>query len=379
MRFVFYKLNLGQMYLLFIFSKTIQKWVLTILGRDKLLAARKPDLLKAMSKAFDSFSQNTETVFDELMLLVEDDPQLIADSTRFLCDNKAMLNKMIESQRNQKNARNKTVIDKISGIADMYEAVYLLRFPAYLISKRKADFKKLEEPNAILSHFKFAGITTQFKDQLRIVRNAKSHSYEIENDCIVNNKGEKITVKEIEELHEKFELVFSWWLTFVAFSLWFYLKFAVVVVLAIYSSISKNAVSWEAFGKGITIFYSDMIEERNEAKAKEEPIKKNNILDFFKRIKIPFWKKATVPSRKHTKTPMIIENLPTIIDGLEFQLASVINDLMVLEGKLEYSEDQVNIRHFTEWLVGTQKKIKDAKLETNMDPGKLHDFLLNEF
>lgn len=344
-----------------VFSKKDESFdfILDFLKKDELLKSRKDDFLNSMSKAFGNYALQSEIAFDELEKLIEVNPQLIIDATRNFFTHRDTLTKMLESSRKQQNIKNSTVMDKITYIADMYECTSMLQLPAYLFSKRRAKYENLVEPLVILSHFKNSYITSKNKDHLRVLRNSTSHKFTIENDEIIAEKGERISIADIEELHQKFDQITSWWMTFAIYTLWDMPKFGLLVVLGMFSTFKNKSSSWGKFNKAINLFYGDIIDEMQKEKKEEEKSKHTK----FERLRKDFRHLIQHKLLKEfydRKTNVFLENnVSAMMKRLAYHLHYFTSELNQISSGLSNEEDQERIDSFSAWISGIYSKIEE--------------------
>ena len=131
-------------------------------------------MLEFMSHKFSAYTVATEKVFDELLAMVNEDPQLLVDATKMFLTDRTTMTKMLDAGRRNKAIKEPTVVDKIIFIADIYECLSMLQIPAYLLSSRRSQYGNLLSQEGILSQFKHFDLSAKDIDQLRLLRNATS-------------------------------------------------------------------------------------------------------------------------------------------------------------------------------------------------------------
>ncbi len=345
-----------------LFSKKDESFdfIIEFLKKDELLKPRKANLLNSMSKAFSDYANQSEIAFDELEKLIEGNPQLIIDATRIFFTQRDTLTKLMDSGRRQQNVKKYTVMDKISDIADMYECTSMLQLPAYLLSQRKAKYEKLVDPLTILSHFKKSYLTSKNKDQLRLLRNNISHKFTIENDEIITPKGERISIADIEELHQKFDQITSWWMTFTIYTLWDMPMFGFLVILGMFSTIKDKSSAWDAFIKAIKFFYGDIIDEMQQKKEEEEKTKHTKYRRLRKDFKHLVQYKILKEFHDRKTNKFLENNVSIIMERLAYHLHYFTSELGQISGKLDNVEDQERIKNFSDWINGIYSKIEEV-------------------
>ena len=107
----------------------------------------------------------------------------------------------------------KNIIKQMEALSVYWELSSILIPSVYIMSNKNIDHKQLvkEGSSKIYSFFKPFGLTSQYKEKFRLIRNANSHTIELSKDanCIVY-EGKKISLQEVTWIYLKIAKIFRW-------------------------------------------------------------------------------------------------------------------------------------------------------------------------
>jgi hypothetical protein len=266
----------------------------------------------------------------------------------------------IGKKRRELKREELTVFDRIETIAYCYELTGILRLCAYVLSKRKAPFEGLESKESILKHFKQLGLSNNDRENIRLIRNAHSHKFSIIENGIVTSEGKKIEVDIITNLQERVEKIFSWWFTIFVFNLIFIPRLGLLVLMGLYISINNNKDEWDEYGKGLEIFFSDIVEENRREKEKKKSKWKYKISRLKYKIKIFLKYRVLNKVGIKTKDDFFFENATFVMTRLEHHIGRLIQDVKYVLSRVDSEEDKVVLEKLANWLEKNETEIAEV-------------------
>lgn len=341
--------------------------------QDDLLRPRRARLLEFMSHKFSAYTVATEKVFDELLAMVNEDPQLLVDATKMFLTDRTTMTKMLDAGRRNKAIKEPTVVDKIIFIADIYECLSMLQIPAYLLSSRRSQYGNLLSQEGILSQFKHFDLSAKDIDQLRLLRNATSHKYTIEDDKIVAKKdGTRISIAVIDYLHEKRNEITSWWMTFALYNLSCMPKYSILTALGVYASINDNSVEWNSYWNGIQQFFGDVIVQQKKEKEEKEKTLSTRIRKVKRRVRRIIRYKVLKPFEDKGEQSYVERNFPMIAERILYHWEYLFAEIEGLATNLTNEMDRDRILKISKTIKKNFPEYKEF-LEIIVQNADLHE------
>ena len=318
-----------------------QKIIFDLLNEYHLLNPRKDWLLNFLDRKFKEFHSISDLAFDQLNDEVNSNPQLIIDviTESFSSD---IFMTIVANYKD----KIETPIDKMGKISLLWETSSFLKLGAYLISKRQAPLKSLTEKKAILKYFHSLGLTNDWIDTIRKIRNAKKHRFTIKKGLIILPKTEnyeEITVTTINEIEKKLDSIFSWWCTFLWAQCVCIPKFGILVIYSIFSKIKHNEDFLKEFVKGLSEFYPKAFSQKKELTPKEKIRKK---IKRFKK-KIRYHMKSLF--RKDPAQMFFDKNAEFIYNRIYYHSKDISKELKNISENLTNIKDKAELEKISTW------------------------------
>lgn len=358
-------------------QKEVNEEIIKFWEQKDILRPRKNYSLNRINRSFGEFKDLNEKIFDELVLLVKEEPQLVIKTTKDFFDKRETLTKLFSLVRKRKGKKDDdlTVFDRIEAISFFYETVETLKPGAYLLSQRKASFDGLNSKDSILKYFKQLGLSNNDRNNIRLIRNADSHKFSIKNNSIVTVDGDEIEIDEIEVLQKKVEHIFSWWATFFVTNMLFIPKLGLLTLMGVYLSINNNKDEWEKYSKGIELFFADIIDEQKKEKEKEERKLRNRIKRLRAKIRIFLIYKVLRKIGINKDKDFFFNNASFIMGRLEYHLQCFIKEVDDIIINIKDEGDKKSIQKLSKWLEKHRQDIAEIVNFQIDHPDKFQDRL----
>lgn len=312
-----------------------------------------------MSKEFYKFDSVTKSAFDELNKLIEENPQDIIDITLDLLNDEDIITPIF-TEYSTLDSKSDKLNNKIRFISLFYEIASIFRLIAFLISKRKPDIELLRGSESVLSHLKPLGLTTRDINNLRKIRNAKSHKFYFENGYFIAERNFRISKKNLLSLYNKIENISSYCTTFLFSQILCQPKFGILIGLAVFRDLSNDNSYIKKYFFNIKEFLPEIFEEEEN----NDSVKQNSktITTRSKRDKTYSKLKKKIRGFFNLKTDFqedIFNNIPTLFKRLDNQIKEISEDLVDMSEKLDNQNDKDNLMKFTKWIVSKRKKLNN--------------------
>ena len=359
-------------------KKTIGEEIIRFLKKDDLLTTRREKSINSLTKLFPNYKQINELLFDELNYIADNNPDFIISITNDFINDKETITKIISIVRKDKKGELKTIIDKIELISEMYESANILKLPAYILSGKKFAYQTTSSAKNIFKHLTPFGLTKRNIEYARLLRNASSHKYTVEDKYIIIEKGDKIEINEIEDLYSKLYNIHTWWSTSLFKNLFFIPKLGILVIVAIIVNVKTNEEKWNLYLKGVKIFYNDVL-KLVEEEQKIKQVEKKKLLKYrYKKlkIKIRFYLKFKIfeKFRRHKLDSFLYNNFGIICDRIVYHLEYSSNILLSISSKVTDTEVKSFLDSISTFLMNRKGKLKEISNFCRNDPG----LILNE-
>jgi len=226
--------------------------------------------LEFMKKNYSEFSHESQSVISQLNVMAIDKPQFFLNSGRILLDKPDWLWTILSKTKGKFGNNKLSTIDKIELIAAMFETTNMLRLGAYLLSDKKVAIDDLKKKLQILKHFDKLGLDSVSRSLINKVRNCSNHLINLDGDSLVLQDKTRMSIHDLDELYNKFEKVFSWWLTIV-FSSLIYQPICGLLLISGYLDYLKNERNL-IFNKSMALFFPNIdqqVQEYQEMKKKD--------------------------------------------------------------------------------------------------------------
>jgi len=327
-----------------------QKKIIDFLENSNLNILQTDSSNEIVLKAFPDLNSQTKIVFNELIENINTNPQFIVDVAKEFSNNKEILTKLIISGIKQKKYNNTSTIETIEKISNLYELTTILKYPAYLLSRQKTNYNNLNTPSSILKYFNKFGLSKNCINNLRLIRNADSHKFTINEDKIILEDNSSLNALEIENLYNNYNNIITWWIT-LSFTILFSLpKFSLLVTIGIYASLSNNKEDWEKFGKGFKHFFKDQLNDEDRSKHKKITFSKK-VLKKSKNIYIKYKKYLIKRFRPKEKENTSKVNASVLVNKLKIILNLLGDEISNISKMLTNDYDKKNLDKIAIWLL----------------------------
>lgn len=336
--------------------------ILEFLRKDALISNRKESLKERINKLFPDYSNHTDTVIEELIVVADNNPQIIMDITKGFLENRKNISKLWESNilRKLKNVKPGDMISlKAKAIASMYEISSMFSFMVLLLTKQKVIIKPGSDSQQILKHFRTLGLTTRDRDDLRIIRNAISHKNSFDGEYLIF-ENERVAIARVDQLYYKLNDLMNWNLNLILYSLLYIPKFGILVALEIFLHLDKFNSEWQRYFDGVKSFYKTELEKLREEKAKRKAGKK------IKRKRTPEELKA----RDEEVQKFIIGNIELIADRWRHHAISLANLLNEMDDKISTDDERKSLIHVSNWIRSHENLFVEIRDQYKADPQK---------
>lgn len=301
-------------------------------------------------------------VFDEIEKITKYNPQEIIDLSRTAIYKNQNLTKLASFFFKQRTSEQKEKVGlskKIEIISVFWEVSHLLKFPAYLLSQRKAKIEFLNDQKQILNHFKFLGISKSEIDLIRKIRNAHYHPFTFRGGILINDKDDKVADFEtIETIFVKVEAIIDWWFKTLTFSIYYNPVFSTYLFYAIRDELGQKK---ELYKESLINFqeylpFSDKVEktekERNNEIEDKPPLLAVWITKGWKFIKNPigyikvliFTESIKRSFQKSIKPDNSRDDLVILANRVREKVNEFGNQLILLSSNLNNSNDALQMK-----------------------------------
>lgn len=327
------------------------QFILDLLNQEKFLTNQKDTFLQKLRNLFDDFDPSSSLFIDELILLLENEPQIIVSLTKEFLTSRELLSRIFEISNTEidREEKKKTALpDQMKAIAERFELSGLFYLTAYLLSRRKLQPGAINSPMSVLAQLKPLGLTGTDIETLRHIRNASSHKYSFDGENIVWNNT-KIAFAKIEELNILHNKIMSWNMTLIFYAFWFIPKFGILIAATVYSHIKNNGDDWTAYMKGVSIFFKSSIQAaENENNKNKKPVESEMV-------------PILLPDDAKT---FLLSNLSTISERWNFHMNSMADTVSEIHDKIADAEVKQTLQRLTIWL---------------RQGGDIIEFIINEY
>lgn len=255
-------------------SNDAENLILNFLNKENLLESNREGLINSLNKNFSSHSSVSEKVYDSLIKLIDENPQLLIDKVKSFASNTEQLTTIFTQGKKEYD----TVKKKMDFISLIWETATILNFAIYLKTEGQAVLSSSANANSVLSHFKDLNFTSNDIELTRKIRNANNHKFNVTHNKIVTDE-EEIEITDINAIYEKLNFITSWWLTFIMYSLYHIPKFGLMVIYSWIIEWQGDINKYKLWTEGLKKIIPDLIKEQQ--KTNNKPKKK-----FLKWIKL---------------------------------------------------------------------------------------------
>lgn len=321
--------------------------ILDFLNRDSFQSIKKSQFLKVMDKPYASYRKFSSKVFDGLQTLVDDNPQMVLDLTNEFLNSKESLTKLIDvnyKARGEKPENQKSYPEKMTAIAGLYEISSLFSLTMYILSDRRLNIHQLNnlEPRTFLKHLKTLGLKNRDIEDIRIIRNAASHTFTFDDQAILFN-NEQVTFSRIDDLHTQLNDLMNWNASICIYSFFLIPKFLTLVCLSIYMQYVEHRAGWLEYKKGLYIMYDEFAEH---ARKKEERQKSQKNLPAQPVVKGTHKKESS----RSSSTRFVLDNYDVIFGRLSYHANSIADMLHELHDKIDKQDEREAITKVESWI-----------------------------
>src|SRR5438094_3285721 len=311
--------------------RKLKNLVLRLLEQKHLWVPHKAEAINFLDEEFKKYTQPSQTAFDELASLVETDPQLIID-----CFREALSMETFTTFATLVRPGEKKLRSEIDFIAVFWEVSCLFAFPAYLLSRRRIPLQSLGETKAVLKHFGGFGIASKDIENMRRIRNAKSHKFTIRNGRLVgktDNSPIAIDRTEIAMLSDKLGDLFQWYFRFVLGQTFCIPKFGLLLIYTICEKASRDIDDLNAYIEELqTEFLPQGALERNRKQGWKDRLRK-----VGQKIKV----KIPIPLlQKDQVSEFLLEHRGLLIEKAKDHAKDVASELRNLSDQLTNPKDK---------------------------------------
>lgn len=233
-----------------------QKRANDFLSRNDLFQLHEKPALGYLSKQFSLFEQCSQLIIQDCQKLAEHNPAFVIEVGAGFVNAKDVKTWLILSSKDDLGSH----LGKVQWLAKCWDHPKLFRFAAYLLSSQRAPYEKLVGPKAIFKHLGLLGLKAPHIEALRKLRNAASHSYYVEGDCLIISDGEElrsISLEQIDEVYVLVRKIFDWWLTLMLAVLpWAAPRFGILALSGIGIGFRRHGwTKYQQFLEGLKLFH----------------------------------------------------------------------------------------------------------------------------
>jgi len=343
--------------------------IIEFIKQDDLFRPRKEKLQEFMRVKFSDYETQTDIVFNELAKLVDDDPQLLIDTTKTFFTDRTTMTKMFDAGRRQKIINNNAPADKIRFIADTYECLSILKLPVYLLSGKRAPYTTLSSPDAILAQLKRSGLLPTNGSKVRLLRNSIDHTFSVEDDNIIADDKSKIPLSVIDDLYKSLENITSWWMTFATYNFFCMPKYSILVSLGIYDSIEKDSTNWNSYVNGLKLFYADIMEQQEKEKEEKERSINYKFRKIKKRVRRIVKRNILERFTKHSRNYLFDKHIPLVLERVAYHAEYFFSEIESIVKKLTVEIDKNRLLIFSDFIKSNYLDIKAVSdlINQNLD------------
>lgn len=321
--------------------------LLEFLNRDSFQSIQKSQFLSLLDKKHSEYRKYSSKIYDELQVLVEENPQLVLDLTNEFLESKESLTKLINISYKTKGKKledEKDLSEKMTNIAGLYEVSSLFSLTAYILSEGelKVDHLHNPYPQAVLKRLNTLGLSKEDREDIRIIRNAESHKFNLGSKSIYYD-GKEIMLSRIDELYLLLNDLMNWNLSIYIYAFFLMPKFGMLVSVSIYLQYMKYGEEWNEFYDGILSYYKSFFEEYKKKEGQRTTEKKAS-------IKPSIQSKVKKESRKQNSIEFFVENYEIIFNRLSYHANSITDMLHELHDKIQSHDEKQVITKVELWM-----------------------------
>lgn len=324
-------------------SNDAENLILNFLNKENLLESNREGLINSLNKNFSSHNTVSETVYDSLIKLIDENPQLLIDKVKSFASNTEELTTIFTQGKKEYD----TVKKKMDFISLIWETATILNFAIYLKTKNQAVLSSSSNANSVLSHFKDMNFTSNDIELTRKIRNTNNHKFNVIQDKIITDE-EEIEIKDINAIYEKLNFITSWWLTFIMFSLYHIPKFGLMVVYSWIVEWQGDINKYKLWTEGLKNVIPDLIKEQK--KTNKKPKKR-----FYK------WLKSKV--LRTSESNLSEEYFNTAIERIKHHSTSIKVQVDNTLNKLTNENDKSKFLKFSNWLGNIEESLSSLDKE----------------
>lgn len=327
----------------------------------------------------DNFEDISIISFENLCILVDTEPQIIVNMTKKILKENQSITTIISSiSRYSSSKKDSDFGQKLDKIALFWENCELLRLAAYCVNGR-CQFSHLENKEAILKNFKFAGLTSNKINRIREIRNAKNHKFTVKGIYLIDNLNREVaTFDEIDEILEVINDIVTWYLTFLLLSFYSYPSLFLAVFFALKDEIFSNKIEYVEYVMTIRNLFNFGMEqidkkiEENKTVENKLPLLSIWIANTWKFLKKPlleikkyFIEKAFGKIISNAfKISLTREQVFQLINLFQERITELSKEMLLLSTKLD-NKDRVSMRIMAIQMYKEAKKPVNSKSELN--------------